>query len=332
MEDIKKLEKIIRGEPKKMVILSHRNPDGDSMGSSLGLAMMLKKFMHTVTIIFPSEYPVVFSYLKGHEDIKIYDLENQNCIDEVLQGEVIFCLDFNDLDRIDKLGEAVSQNEGAVKILVDHHLYPGAFPDIIFHDTEASSTSELVFKIFEDLELFGKMDPFMGEALLTGIITDTGSFKYSTRSYTYQVAAKLKEMGVDDYALQDSIFNSMEVKNLKLLGYCLNRRMNIMEKAKAGYIYLTREDYKRFNIQRGDTEGIVNYLLKIKKVRVAGFITEQPSIIKISLRSKGDINVQEIATKYFNGGGHKNASGGGVYAKLDDVIRRFETEIKKLNL
>jgi phosphoesterase RecJ-like protein len=270
--------------------------------------------------------------LKFSDDILIYDLEPDAAKLVVEKSDVIFCLDFNDLDRIDKLGDEVELNTKATKVLIDHHLFPGKFPDLVFHDTEASSTSELVYQVIEELGMENKIDPFIGEALFTGLITDTGSFKYSTRAYTYHVAAKLKEAGVDDYFLQDRIFNSLSTKNLELLGFCLGKRMKVMEEHSAAYIYLTREDYKYFNIQRGDTEGIVNYLLMMSKIKVAAFITEQPTIVKISLRSKGEINVQEMATKHFNGGGHKNASGGGIYASLKDIIKRFEKEVKNLNL
>lgn len=141
----------------------------------------------------------------------------------------------------------------------------------------------------------------------------------------------MKSIGVDDYFLQDKIFNSLTHKQLSLLGYCLYKRMKVIEDTNGAYIYLTKEDYKRYAIGRGDTEGIVNYLLMMPNIKIAALISEQPSIIKISLRSKGDINVQEMATKYFNGGGHKNASGGGIYGKLDDIIDRFEQEVKRLN-
>ena len=225
------------------------------------------------------------------------------------------------MDRVDKLGESI-QFAKAKKILIDHHLDPEPFTDIEFSDISASSTCELVFKLIDDLGDRHKIDPSMGESIFTGLITDTGSFRYGTRPYTYEVAAALKQAGVDDYLLSDKIYNSQKVKHLRLLGHCLANRMEIMEDYGVGIMWLTRKDYADFDIQRGDTEGIVNYMLMIENVKVAAFILEQPAIIKISLRSKGDISVQEIAQKYFNGGGHKNASGGGVYASLKDVKDR----------
>jgi phosphoesterase RecJ-like protein len=309
--------------PREIVIVSHRNPDGDAIGSSLGLAAFLKKKFHKVQVVFPSEYPVIFEYLDQISETLIYDikpLESKNAIEK---AEAIFCLDFNGLDRVDKLGESIQFSE-AKKILIDHHLDPEPFTDYEFTDIAASSTSELVYLWIKELGEESKMDTRIGEALFTGMITDTGSFKYNTRPATFRVAADLKEFGVDDYSLQDKIFNSLKTKHLRLLGHCLANRMEILEEHGIGIIHLTRKDYAEFDIQRGDTEGIVNYLLYVKNIQIAAFVTEQPTIIKLSLRSKGDISVQEVASKYFNGGGHKNASGGGVYASLHDVLDKLK--------
>lgn len=309
--------------PREIAIISHRNPDGDAIGSSVGLALVLRKFFHKVQIIFPSEYPEVFDYLDRDKNILIYDLKQADTKAALAKAEIIFCLDFNGLDRVDKLGEVIQFSQ-AKKVLIDHHLDPEPFTDYEYCDTAASSTSELVYTWIGEMGWAHKMDVAIGEALFTGIITDTGSFKYNTRPATFRVAADLKESGVDDQALQDTIFNSLKVKHLRLLGHCLANRMEILADAGVGIIHLTKKDYAEFDIQRGDTEGIVNYLLYVKNIQIAAFVTEQPTIIKLSLRSKGDISVQEVATKYFNGGGHKNASGGGVYASLHDVIDKLK--------
>ena len=309
--------------PRDIVILSHRNPDGDAIGSSLGLAMYLRKKFHKVQVIFPSEYPVVFEYLDHVKDILIYDLKPNESKQAVEKADTIFCLDFNGLDRIDKLGEGV-QFSKAKKILIDHHLDPEPFSDYEFLDTTASSTSELVYLWIKEMGDIHMADVRIGEALFTGIITDTGSFKYNTRPMTFRIAADLKELGVDDFYLQDQIFNALKSKHLRLLGHCLANRMEIIEEHEFAIIHLTKKDYIDFDIQRGDTEGIVNHLLYVKNIQIAAFVTEQPTIIKLSLRSKGDISVQEVATKYFNGGGHKNAAGGGVYASLHDVLEKLK--------
>ncbi|MEM9546306.1 MAG: bifunctional oligoribonuclease/PAP phosphatase NrnA [Bacteroidota bacterium] len=312
--------------PKNITLIAHRNPDGDALGSALGMRLYLEKKGHVVKIVMPSESPSIFDYLPHFYDVIVFDLKHDAAREALSSADCIFCLDFNGLDRVDKLGEVI-QFANAKKILIDHHLDPEPFADHMFSDTSASSTCELVYNFIEDMGDATMVDDKIGECLFTGLITDTGSFKYNTRPNTYSVASKLKLAGVDDYALQDRIHNSLKPKHLQLLGHCLANRMEILEEYGAAVIHLTRDDYLKFDIQRGDTEGIVNYMLMIKSVNVAAFITEQPTIVKISLRSKNDISVQEIASKHFKGGGHKNASGGALYASLEDVIAKFKRVI-----
>ncbi len=310
--------------PQDVVILSHRNPDGDALGSSLALRSMLLSLGHSVKVVLPSNYPYIFSFMDGVDDCIIFDEEKDIAVERINKSTMIFCLDFNGLDRIDKLGPCVDKSR-AYKVLVDHHLDPEPFPDFTYSNTGASSTCEQLYLLFELLDLEPKITLDIATSLFVGIITDTGCFKYSTNSETYRVAAALKSKGVDDYGLNDLIFNSLTQKQLELLGHCLANRMEILPEHNAGIIHLTKQDYKDFNIIRGDTESIVNYILMIKGIKVAAFIREQPTIVKLSLRSKGDISVQELARNHFNGGGHKNASGGSAYAKLEDVIHRFKS-------
>lgn len=326
-EEIAQLKQLLVS-PKSMAIIAHRNPDGDALGSSLALQLYLESLGHTVKVVMPSESPKTFRYLPNFGRVNVFDLEHDRCRKILDDAEMIFCLDFNSLDRIDKLGENV-QFSKAKKVLIDHHLDPEPFADYIFSDTSASSTCELVYRFVCDMGDQKWMNKDFGDCILTGLITDTGSFKYATTPDTYRIASELKLIGVDDYFIQDRIFNSLKEKNLRLLGHCLANRMELIPEYRTGLIYLTKKDYADFQIVRGDTEGIVNYLLMMENIDVAAFITEQPTIIKISLRSKGDISVQRIAMKHFNGGGHKNASGGSAYAKLDDVIDRFKKVIPK---
>jgi len=321
-EDIQALQSYLT-IPRDIAIIAHRNPDGDALGSSLGLQLFLERMGHSVTVVMPSEAPNSFGFLPSIGQMVIFDLRHDDARAYIDNADCIFCLDFNALDRIDKLGENVQFAEGK-KVLIDHHLDPEPFADHMFSDTAASSTCELVYKFIHDLGKQDLINVQIGECLFTGLITDTGSFSYATRPYTYEVAAGLKAVGVDDYLLQDAIHNSLKEKHLRLLGHCLANRMEVIHEYGVAIIHLTRQDYLDFDIQRGDTEGIVNQMLKMKNVQVAAFITEQPTIVKLSLRSKGEISVQQIAANHFNGGGHRNASGAGVYAKLPDVIERFK--------
>ena len=321
MMDIQDIEKVIKGSPKDVVILSHRNPDGDALGSSVALKLYLEKYRHSVKIVFPSEMPSGYEFINGVDEVVIYDIDREAALQAIQNAGILFCVDFNALDRIDKMGETF-QNSQATKIVIDHHLDPEPFAHFYISDTSASSTAELIYFLIESLNDESLISEPLGNAILLGIITDTGSFRYNTRPSTYDTAGKLKRLGIDDNRLQNNIFNSLKEKNLRLLGHCLANRMEMLVGDKAAMIYLSKEDYKKFEIGRGDTEGIINHLLMIKTVQLAVFVMEQPSVIKISLRSKGDVNVQAMASAHFSGGGHKNASGGHAYAKLEDILEK----------
>jgi bifunctional oligoribonuclease and PAP phosphatase NrnA len=325
MENIESLKTLL-SSPKKIVITSHRNPDGDAIGSSLGLKHFLKKLDHKITVAFPSEYPDFVSFLPEANYILIHDT-NPDFVEKAFdEADIIFALDFNGLSRIDNMGDYIEQHcKEKTKVLIDHHLEPEAFAEFILSDVSASSTCELIYEFIMQLGMEDLVDKTIGTCLFTGILTDTGSFKYSTSPRLYTIAAKLKAIGVDDYALQFELFNSQTEKQMRLLSHCLsNRCMEIFHEYNTGIIVLNKNDYEYFNIQRGDTEGIVNYILRIKNIRFAVLITEQPKIVKLSLRSKGDFSVQELAQKYFKGGGHRNASGGISYLGLRGTVDKFK--------
>ena len=323
MENIQELKQLL-STPKDIVITTHRNPDGDAIGSSLALYHYLRGLMHSVNIVSPSEYPDFLGWMPGTKDIVIYDIDHERSAKLIDQANIIFCLDFNSLDRIDKVGELIAPQRCS-KVMIDHHLYPEHFAEFMLSDTSASSTCELIFDFIDLMGHKSSIDLVIAESIFTGILTDTGSFKYSTSPKLFRIVGELLERGVDNQRLQDLVFNCLKEKHLLLLGHCLKNRMEILEEYKTGIITLTKDDYANFEIQRGDTEGIVNYLLKIKEVKMAAFITEQPTIVKISLRSKGDFSVQQIAKKHFKGGGHKNAAGGASFQNLRATVKKFKT-------
>jgi len=310
--------------PKDITITSHRNPDGDAIGSSLALFHFLEQKGHHVKVVFPSEYPAFVAWMPGADKILIHDIDPGACEFALENSDLIFCLDYNSLTRVDKMGDFIGSLEKKELVLIDHHLYPDIQSDYIYSKPEASSTCEMIYDFVHLLGEANLITIDMAEAMLTGILTDTGSFRYSTTPHLFKVVASLIERGADDYKLQDLIFNSQTEKQLRLLGHCLNNRMEILDEFHTGIITLTRKDYEYYDIQRGDTEGIVNFLLKMKNIRMAAFITEQPTVVKLSLRSKGDISVQEIATKHFKGGGHKNASGGYSFTGLRSTVKKFK--------
>ncbi len=327
MENVHEIKALL-SSPKDIVILSHRNPDGDAIGSSLALYHYLMDYGHAVHVILPSEYPDNYHWMPDIYRVVVYDTEPERTKELVERAEIIFCLDFNSLDRIDRVGEMV-QTCRSTKILIDHHLFPEPFADYMISDTMASSTAEMVFDFIDRLGHKTQINKATADCIYTGIVTDTGSFKYSTSAKLFRTVADLLELGVDDYALQDLIFNSLDEKQLRLLGHCLYNRMEILPEYKTGIITLTKEDYETFDIVRGETEGIVNYLLKLRQVTMAAFITEQPTIVKLSLRSKGNFSVQEIARKHFKGGGHRNAAGGFSFQPLKITLRKFKEVLEE---
>lgn len=322
MVGIKELGDLLE-HPKNIVITSHRNPDGDALGASQALGYLLNKKGHQVSVMYPSEFPAIFSFLPEIGKAMIWDEEPEECAQKLEKADIIFCLDYNSLERVDKMGIEIQASRSPI-VLIDHHIDPEPFADFEISDTTASSTSELIFDFIKMTTLQKLMDEPFATSLYTGIITDTGSFKFSTSAKLFRTVAELKDLGVDDKALQDRIYNSLSEKYIRLLGHCLHNRMEILPEHHAGIIVLNKNDYQVFDIQRGDTEGIVNYLLMLKEVKIAAFITQQPNIVKISLRSKGDISVQELARDHFNGGGHKNASGGYMHSSLTAVIKKFK--------
>lgn len=319
--DIIEIKKLL-AQPQDVVILTHRNPDGDAVGSSLGLAHFLSKNGHQVNVVVPSDFPDFLSWLPGASEITVFDDEIEKARELIRRATLFFILDLNSLDRIDKVAESLHTDKRP-RIMIDHHLYPEPIADHMISDTSASSTCEMIYDFIEMLERTRDMDHKIADCLYTGIITDTGGFKYATSPKLFRTASKLLEAGADDYKVNDQIWNSMTEKQLRLLGHCLANRMEIIHEHRTGLIYLTKEDYANFDINRGDTEGVVNYLLRMPNIMIAAFIHEQPTIVKISLRSKGDMDVQQICKAHFRGGGHKNASGGASFAPLGTTIKKF---------
>ena len=269
-EVVESLYHLVR-QPSRVVIVTHKNPDGDALGSSLALGAVLNKLMHNVTVVLPNDFPPLFNFLPGIDKVIIGEMNPELAVAAFEKADIIFCLDFNALDRIDRFGLDVMASK-AVKILIDHHIDPEPFADYIMSKTEASSTAELVYDFLVEQKLEGYIDVQIAEALYTGILMDTGSFRYATNPHVFEVAAALKRLGMDDYMLQIRLFNSMTEKQLRLLGHCLANRMELMSEYQAGIIWLDKDDYKNWAIGRGDTEGIVNYILMVRNMKMAIFV------------------------------------------------------------
>lgn len=306
------------------MITTHKNPDGDAMGSSLGLYNYLIQKGHSVTVITPNSYPQFLHWIPGNKTVVIFNKSTETAQKLIAEAEIIFSLDYNNLSRVDEMGKEIEKS-GAVKIMIDHHIEPADYPDYTFSDTGKSSTSEMVYDFIDLLGDKKLIDKAVGECLYCGIVTDTGSFRFpSTHPSTHKIVAELIELGVNHADVYNKIFNTYTEDRLRLLGYCLFEKMKLFKEYNAGYIALSKEELKRFNFQAGDTEGFVNYTLSVAGIRFAGFFTEQEGIIRVSLRSEGNIDVNQIARKHFNGGGHANAAGGRSDDSLEETTKRFE--------
>ena len=310
-----------------VVITTHVNPDGDAIGSSVALFNFLIKMGHDVSIIVPNDYPDFLKWMKSDELIINFSNSKNESQDKIEKASLIFCLDFNNLSRINELGDYISESK-AKKILIDHHLDPSSFYDFKIHDVKASATAELVYEFLIYLDS-SAIDKDISEALYTGILTDTGSFKFSMSPKVHTIVADLMRRGVDISFINNKIYDSNSLDKLKLIGYALSEKLEVISNGNAAYIVLSRKDLKDHNFKKGDTEGLVNYALSISDVNMAVLIIETKERIKFSFRSIGEFSVNEFAKKYFNGGGHKNAAGGSLEDKLSVALEKFLKDISK---
>ena len=311
--------------PKKIVITTHRGPDGDAMGSSLGLYHLLKQLGHAVSVITPNEYASFLHWMPGNKEVIIYEGNEKSADTITAEADLIFLLDFSDLRRIAPFSDTVSKSN-ATKIMIDHHQDPDRdIAELIFSDTTACSTAQLVYEVMDAMGMTTYLNKEIAECLYVGIMTDTGSFKYaSTTAKTHHIIAELITAGAENTKIHDLIYDNSSANRIKLLGYCLNEKLRLYPENNAAIISLTAEELNRFDFQKGDTEGIVNYALAIKGIKFAAFIAEKDGIVKLSLRSKGDFKVNEIANKYFSGGGHMNAAGGISQVSVNETIKKIE--------
>ena len=310
-----------------VVITTHVNPDGDAIGSSLALLNFLIKMGHDVSVIVPNDYPDFLKWMKNDELIINYSNSKNESQEKIKNASLIFCLDFNNLNRINELGDYISESK-AKKVLIDHHLDPSDFYDFKIHDVKASATAELVYNFLIELDS-NAVDKDISEALYTGILTDTGSFKFSMSPKVHKIVSDLMIRGVDIGFINNKIYDSNSLDKLKLIGYALSEKLEVISNGNAAYIVLSRKDLKDHNFKKGDTEGLVNYALSISNVNMAVLIIETKERIKFSFRSIGQFSVNEFAKKYFNGGGHKNAAGGSLEDKLSVALEKFLKDISK---
>jgi bifunctional oligoribonuclease and PAP phosphatase NrnA len=314
---------------KKVVIIPHRNPDGDAMGSTLGLYHYLKNKGIEATVLSPNEFPDFLAWLPGADSVKLYERDRVATKVILEEADLIFTLDFNAFHRT---GEMEKELEllTAPFILIDHHEAPAEYAAVTFSDTKYGSTCEMVFDFIDALGDIELMDKTIATCLYTGIVTDSGSFKFpKTTGKTHRIVAQLIDLGVENSEIHDSLFNNNSYESLQLLGRAL-QNMKVLKSHKTSYITLSQAELDRFHFKKGDTEGIVNYGLSIKGIIFTAIFIEnkEEGIIKISLRSIGDFDVNQLARTYFQGGGHKNAAGGKSNLPMKETIQLFEEVVK----
>jgi phosphoesterase RecJ-like protein len=309
--------------PQRIVITTHHRPDGDAMGSSLALYNYLKLKNHEVTVITPSEYPEFLEWLPGNSEVIVYEKNEKSAKKIIESAALLFCLDFNWLSRVEKLEQPL-RSSTAMKVLIDHHLEPEDAFDHVFSYPDVCSTCELIYQFIVQLGDRKMISKEIAECIYTGIMTDTNSFRYSSmRSETHRIIADLMDAGAENYKIHENVYDTYLENRLRLLGYALKEKLKVLPEFNTAFIALSQAELDMFNFKAGDSEGIVNYALSIKGIRMAALFTERDGEIKISFRSKGNFSVKDLSSKYFEGGGHKNASGGKSNESLDATVKKF---------
>lgn len=310
--------------PRKVLIITHFKPDADALGSSLGLAGYLKKKGHAATVITPSDYPDFLSWMPGNDAVMIFSKDKIKDFEKLIDGsELIFCLDFSSLKRINELGELV-ERAAAKKVLIDHHLEPEEFADFVQWDDSAASTAELVFDLICEMGEEDALDADIASCLYAGLMTDTGGFRHSnTTQKVFETAAALVRHGAAPAQVSKLIYDTNTLERMRLMGFVLYEKLQVIPEFRTAYIALRVEDLKKFSSQTGDTEGLVNFGLSVKGVRLAVLISERKDNIKLSFRSLGNFSVNDFARKHFEGGGHRNAAGGQTTLTFDETLKKF---------
>lgn len=309
---------------KNIVIISHKNPDGDAIGSSMGLYYYLTKYNHNVAVIMPNDFPDFLKWVPKSEDIIIYDKEEEKSQELLRKADIVFTLDFNAFHRTGKVADILSELDTTF-VMIDHHQEPDDYATYMYSDVSISSTCQMVYHFIEKLNDLDLIDENCASCLYLGIMTDTGSFRFSsTTSTTHRVIANLIDKGAKNTQIHEAVYDANSHNRLLLLGRALSKLV-ILPELETAYITLSKEDLLEFNYQKGDTEAVVNYALSVKGIKIAALFKENldDGVIRISFRSKGDFSVNTLAREHFDGGGHHNAAGAVSNLSLSDTVEKF---------
>ena len=326
MKNLNELKQFL-SVPRKILIISHIRPDGDAVGSSLALYHFLTKKGHTASVVFPSEYPYFYGWFPGVDQTYNFKKKRETINPIIAEAEILFAVDFNQLKRMNDLGKIVS-GLNIPKVLIDHHPDPEPFYDYAFYDMHACSAAEKVYDFIEFIDGRLLKDKDIATCLYAAIVSDSGSFKFSSVTpETMRIAARLMESGINHNQIQRQLFDNFTENRIRMWGYCIYEKLEIIPEHKAGIITLNKDDLKRFCSKLADTENLVNFVLNIEDVTVGVLVVELSDMVKLSFRSKGQYPVNLLAAKYFNGGGHLNAAGGQTNLSLDETIKLLKEKL-----
>lgn len=326
MKNLQAFQSLI-AQPKKAVIITHFKPDADALGSSLGLAGFLKKKGHLVQVITPSDYADFLAWMPGNEEV-IPVVNDQGAslkiaADHIAKADILFCLDFSCLNRVNDLEQLVAKAAGT-KVMIDHHLEPENFAAYEHWDPNSASTAGLVYDLIEQMGETHLIDLQIASCLYAGLMTDTGGFRHNnTRHREFQIASQLVTMGASPHEIAKLIYDNNTLERLRLTGFVLAQKLKVLPEYRTAYMTLSHEELRQFGAQTGDTEGLVNYGLSIKGIKLSVLMYDRREEIKLSFRSLGNFSVNEMAKKHFEGGGHKYASGGTSRESLEVTLKKF---------
>lgn len=315
------------GQNERIVITNHMNPDGDAMGSALALQEILLALGKDSTVVVPNSYPEFLKWLEGSDNVVVYEEEASRGKQLLKDAELIIHLDYNNLKRSGSMQEPLA-HQSAKRMVIDHHQQPDDFADVLISDSTMSSTCEMIFHFIERLDWVQHLSKGGAEALYTGLITDTGNFRFSsTTAETHRVAGEMLKLGVQSQKVASRIYDTNTPQRLGLLSRALER-MEIVPETATALITLSESDLQEFNYQRGDTEGFVNYGLSLLGIELSIFAYPHDGLVKISFRSKTDFDVNQFARTHFNGGGHKNAAGAASHSSLENTVKKIKNALR----
>lgn len=314
---------------KKIVVIGHKNIDGDSLGASLAVSKFFKNKNKRTKVIVPDEIPRFFNWIDDLKDILIYEQAPWDAVDLISEADVIFMIDFSDFGRIDDLADSI-QVADALKIVIDHHREPKEIADFMFVDTSSSSAAELVFDFLKIIDN-DAINKEVAEYIYMGIASDTGNFMYdSVSSKTFATVSELLSHNIAKSKIVNGLFNNYPTSRLKFIGYLLHKNLNFIKNHKAAFITVSLNEKKQYDYKPGDLENLVNMPLSLAEVKFSILFTEYEDVVRLSLRSKGSFDVNKIARKFFSGGGHKNAAGGQINIPISEIHHYLEKNIDQI--